>query len=310
MQKYLLVLIFLLTNSLSASASSNIILSSKINGPLRTKIQKDLEVLNNFKFKPATLATLKIMNLSELNSSSASLWLNERVNYIVEDHALTKFHYVERENVIYPNANLLPYSMNPVNQDVAINPEITDDSDDSEEGITVMTNIGAALYGNGKVEKKLYGMKISRGFLKGPLKVRVDSPRVGIIQIGEGLFSREMSVNNQRPDSIANSLNRLAIFFHESRHSDGNGESLVFAHSICPSGHDFEGLQACDESLNGSYAVSANMLKEMLRSCDDQCTEREKEMMRLIILNYQNRILPTTLKGAPVTNWDATPERL
>lgn len=308
MKKFIIGLTFL---AIGSTQGNDIILSKGINARLREKLEIDMQVLDNLKFKSNTnKATLDLLNISTLNTQSAVDWLGQRVNYVIEENALSiikliikKSIYVERENVQYPNADIHPFSSTESSSNFV---ETTKEDD----GVTVMSNIGSGLYMAGKKEQKLYGIKISRGLLKKGIKVSIESPRSGIIQIGEGLFLREISINNENPEAISNSLNRLGTFFHEARHSDGNGLSLGFAHSICPTGHDLAGAYACDEGLNGAYAVGATMLKEMLSGCEEACSEREKETIRAVILDSKSRILTTTLKGNPATNWDPTPESL
>lgn len=302
-----LILASLLAVSSFAQAS-DIILSEKIKNDLKSKIEKDMSVLENLKFQEASPRTLEVMGVSELNTSTANKWLNDRVNYVVEENAFSIFRllvmkviYVEQDGVSYPNANVLPYSQDPRNQ-YFTNAE--------GEGITVMSNMGAALYMGGKTERKIYGMKVSRGLLKKQIKIAIESPRAGIIQVGEGLFHKQLTVNNENPGALANSLNRLATFFHEARHSDGNGASLAFAHSKCPAGHDMAGQYACDENLNGPYTVGASITGEFIKACDDKCSEREKEILKLIQLDSAGRIMHTTKKGVAATDWDATPESL
>lgn len=330
--KKLLIASLLATTTLTNA--SDIVLSKGIKSKLRDNIERDLSALDNLKFKQANPESLKVMGLTSLSAQSASKWLEQRVNYVVDENAISvlkllikKVIFVEREGVTFPNAHVIPYALDPVNKipaQTAITdvpglwPEIekdgvvTDkkDSDDEEKGFVVMSNIGAALYMGGKQQNQVYGMKISRGLFKSPLKALAESPRVGIIQIGEGLFMKELTLNNQNPNSVANSINRLATFFHEARHSDGNGSSLGFAHSNCPTGHDYAGSAACDENLNGPYTVGATMALEMLKGCEDSCTEREKEMLKLVVLDSKNRIMTKTHKGSPAIFWDGTPESL
>ncbi len=324
--KKLLIASLLATTTLTNA--SDIVLSKGIKSKLRDNIERDLNALDNLKFKDASPESLKTMGLSNLSAQTASKWLGDRVNYVVDENAISvlklllkKVIFVEREGVTFPNANVVPYALDPVNKrPAAVLPEVPTlwpeavadkkESDDEEKGFVVMSNVGAALYMGGKQSNQVYGMKVSRGLLKSPLKAIAESPRVGIIQIGEGLFMKELTLNNQNPASIANSINRLATFFHEARHSDGNGTSLGFAHSNCPPGHDYSGAAACDENLNGPYTVGATMALEMLKGCQDTCTEREKEILKLVILDSQSRVMKTTYKGTPATVWDDAPESL
>lgn len=299
--KEIVAISFILTTITSAIAS-DITLSKSINKDLRSKIERDLNLIDGFKFKTkANNQTLKVLEINNLDAQTATDWLNQRVNYIVSENALSFFNllfmktiFVEKENIDYPNPNAIPYS-------IVLN---------AQKSFTVMSNIGTALYLTGKKQRLIYGMKISRGFLKSSEKVTVTSPRTGIIQIGEGLFAPELTINKNNQDALANSISRLGTFYHEARHSDGNGLSLGFTHAICPKGHDFEGQAACDENLNGPYTVGALMIAEMAKACEEKCPESDKETLKLLVIDSANRIMTTTRKGEISTDWDSSPESL
>ena len=300
----------ILASLLATSAlthASDIIVSKGVKSNLRDLIEKDLNVLDNLKFKGDTSAEdLKIIGLRKVDTSSATGWLSERVNYVIEENAFTlpkllikKVISVERSGVTFPNQDVLPYGL----ANDMINEE-------EEKGITVMSNIGAGIYMGGKQQKQVYSLKISRGLLKKSIKAVVESPRVGIIQIGEGLFMPQVNPNKANKEAVANSIYRLGVFFHEARHSDGNGVSLGFTHSKCPAGHNLEGAYACDENLNGPYTVGAIFTAEMLKACGDQCSEQEKSALMAEILDSYSRVVKINKKGVPSTHWDATPESL
>jgi hypothetical protein len=294
--------------------ASEIILSKNINSLYRQKIEKDLEVLDGFAFNEISPnETSKIMKINVINTESVSRWLKERVHFIVEENILSFYNLsilkiisLERSEVEYPNADSIPYSItNPL-----LNSETEQNNlDQKDRKLTLMSNLSASIYIQGKREKELYTIKISRGLLKKPYNVKVTSPRSGIIQIGEGLFDPETSVNPENPEAISNNILRLATLFHEARHSDGNGKSLGFAHTVCPRGHDFEGIAACDENLNGPYTIGKLMLTEMNKSCVE-CSERDKQILKLIILDSGNRVLKTTHTNEKSTNWDDETETL
>lgn len=299
----------------SSTYATDIMLSKAIKSDLRDKIQRDLEVVNGLNFKNQTNPnTLKIMGLNTLNAQTASQWLDQRVNYVISENALSIFNllimrviYTEQKNVEYPYANITPYSLE---NTASTSLELNGSAVNEEKAMTVMSNIGSALYLGGKTDKVLYGMRISRGLFRLPEKVAVNSPRSGIIQIGEGLFSPDLTINKEKPEALSNTIFRMGTFFHEARHSDGHGESLGFLHATCPKGHDYEGVPACDENLNGPYSVGSVMMAEMARSCDEQCSEKEKQTLKLMVLDSANRILTTTHKGDKARNWDPTPESL
>lgn len=313
MKKVMIGSLLALSTTLSVASASDIMLSRSIKPELRHKIERDLKVIENFKFAgKANQATLKTMGLFSLNAASVTDWLNQRVNYVVSENALSLFNllvkrvvYVERENVDFPNSHIIPHSMQ--NE---IRKNYVESGFNAEEGFTVMSNIGTALYVGGKNERQVYGMKISRGLLRKSEKVAVTSPRAGIIQIGEGLFAPELTVNRENEEALSNSIFRLGTFFHEARHSDGNGVSLGFMHSLCPAQHDYAGQPACDENLNGPYTVGALIMAEMAKTCEDSCTEKDKETLKLMVIDSANRVMPITSKGLKSKVWDDSPESL
>lgn len=313
------LLFVILIASMGSFASSDIYLSKKIKSNLRQKINQDLERLKNYHFRETNnKRTLDVMGVSSLNSYTALDWLNARVNYVVEEKALSFVNlllkraiFVERTGVIFPNHEIVPYSSDLKSIYEIAEENIDHEGINAEKSYVVMSNIGAALYLNGKNEGKVYGMKISKGFLRKSEKVVVESPRAGIIQIGEGLFAPELAVNRSNENAMANTISRLATFFHEARHSDGNGQSLSFAHAVCPDTHDYAGAAACDENLNGPYSVGQVMINEMLQTCEnDKCSESDKEILNLLIIDNASRILTRTHKNENAKNWDATPESL
>ena len=305
----------LLASTCSVVNASDITLSKSIKSSLRSKIERDLNLIETIDFntKPND-QTLKVLGLKTLDGQSTTNWLNKRVKYIISENAFSFFNlkirhilFLDQDGVDYPKANVKPYSTSESFQKDLFenNPGYN-----SEKSFTVMSNIGAALYMGGKKAKQVYGIKIPRGFLKKAEKVLVRSPRAGIIQIGEGLFAPELTINTKNLDAFANSIFRLGTFFHEARHSDGNGESLGFAHTLCPVGHDYAGQPACDENLNGPYMVGALMMAEMTKTCDSNCSDKEKEMLKLMVVDSLNRVQKTTHKGEVSKDWDASPESI
>lgn len=286
-----------------------LLFSRKVPKAAKLQILKDLEVLKNLNLQEdeSTSETQKLLGLDNLSAESLEDWLSERVKVIIDEKAFSFLNIpfnrsisIEKENVDYPNPFQAPQTKNE---------ESEVDSDEENNSYTVMTNIGSGLYLTGKKEKRLYRMKVSTALLKSQT-ITIDSPRAGIIQIGEGLFDSRFNINNSEPDAVSNSLHRLGVFFHEARHSDGNGESLAFTHVVCPKGHDYEGYMACDSTPNGAYAVNAAVIKEFIKACQDDCTEREREILLLTALDAENRVLTKSYKGLSPRLYNPLPEFL
>lgn len=152
---------------------------------------------------------------------------------------------------------------------------------------TVMTNIGGALYLGGKMENILIGLQVDND------TISIKSPRVGVLQVGEGLFYEGFLINPKNPESKANSISRLGTLFHEARHSDGNGKSTGFVHTKCPAGHSYEGHFACELSGNGSYSVGALSERHLTKNCAD-CSTEEKTVLAAAIADSFDRVFDKT----------------
>lgn len=254
----------------------------------------------NNKHQEILLQDLERLDRLNLDAREMLEWLEERVHYIVDQKTFktSRWYLGKQLFVVGTDINY------PFNQKAALSGTelLSQIEEENENAVTVMSNVGAAVYIQGKNERKLYQMKIPTALFKTE-NVLVDSPRAGVIQIGPGLFESRFNINNANPDSVANSIHRLSVLFHEARHSDGHAESLGFVHVRCPKGHDYEGLYACDAYQNGAYAISAQVTEKMLNACNDQCSTREEEILKLVILDAKNRIMGKTF-GNP------SPEKL
>jgi hypothetical protein len=320
MKKLVSTLCFITALSLTSAYAEklDITLSNSIDLDMRTKIDKDLKNLDSMIFyKTVEPRTLKVMGLLSLSSHTLSRWLGQRVNYIISDESdstadlLTmKNIFISQNGVDFPNSEILPYSLDVSSRFHKNLAETSNSNNGSQASMIVMSNLGTALYMDGKDSNTIYGMNIVSSKTLENKKVIIKSPRAGIIQIGEGLFSPDLTINESNADAISNSILRLSVFFHEARHSDGNGKSLGFYHANCPKTHDYADQPACDENLNGPYAVGTLVLKEMVKNCSLHCNEAEKETLKTIIVDFYSRIIDKTHKGEKSTDWDATPETI
>jgi hypothetical protein len=160
--------------------------------------------------------------------------------------------------------------------------------------------VGIAYYymGKGAKNPELLGYKFTS--VRGNALLKITSPRVGIVKVGEGLFGITPYIEN--PASIANAWFRIATLFHEAHHSDGNGKSLGFSHAVCPEGHKYFNYNACDRETNGPYAVGAILLKQARATCMAQyaanpnsgCNPKEAEVIANLMVDSVSRILPGT----------------
>ena len=141
---------------------------------------------------------------------------------------------------------------------------------------------------------------------RGVGRVPITSPRTGIIQIGDGLFHDGFFREELPKDSVVRKVFRIQTFFHEARHSDGTGKSIGFLHALCPPGHAYAGVNACDRNSNGPYTVGALMIEQLEKACPN-CSTLEKETLQMLKLDGRSRIIPQK-DGQPAQKWDAAPE--
>lgn len=159
---------------------------------------------------------------------------------------------------------------------------------------TVMTNIGGALYLVGKSQKTLFGIKFDGE------TVYAKGARIGLLQVGEGLFL-ERFLLNKNPLAVSNSISRLGTLFHEARHSDGNGKSTGFLHFTCPAGHAYATFAACEASANGSYTIGGLSERHMLANCSS-CNKQEQNALAAKVVDSFSRILNISPAAAEISN--------
>lgn len=214
-------------------------------------------------------------------------WLDTRVTYIIPD--LSGGDLQSRIQMITPG-----YSY--PNREMPVVEKPTRSLEDAGAK-TLMSNMGGAIYIAGKMASSILGFQV------GPTHFPVLSPRIGIVAIGEGLTSPKLLPNPSNPKALANTLSRMTVYFHEARHSDGNGKSLSFAHAVCPSG-DYRGLNGCDRNLNGPYRIGAEIGRLLLAACKS-CTPRDRMVLKALVQDSFSRIIFTGTTG-----WDETPEEI
>ncbi len=297
-----LVLAFVLLGPVAVKAESRIKLDSEIKRKYKDLIKKDLKLLKNMDFWTSGSATfLELMEMNSLDHLSLEKWLFTRVRYIVPEFSekvfLARIGVVEKD-YFYENRS-------------EISKLDIDKQYQKNAPVLIMSNLGTGLYFFGKStpEKYLIGLKIHRGLSRQKV-ISITSPRVGIIQIGKGLFLKRFEAA-KKSDHPVNSLMRLATFFHEARHSDGNGKSLGFMHDLCPKGHSYQGLYACDRNLNGPYTVGGHIQVAFALNCSG-CNYRQRSVLLAKSADSFNRVIKETLtkngKLIPSVNWDASPE--
>lgn len=288
------ILPLLLASSVSfAGGSSFLTVANDVPKEQKKLLESDLDRLSTMSLAGADANFSRVLDFSgPVTAKNLLDWLSLRIRYVVSsDMELNKSAYIEERSYSYQNAGITPdipeSSKKPGNDG---GPSNGGGAADGPKVMVVMSNVGGALYIAGKSSGALLGLKIP-----GVGKVPASSPRVGILQVGEGLFKIRATKESKIEDVDA-SLMRLGTLFHEARHSDGNGKNIGMLHAICPEGHAYAGYGACDFSLNGSYSVGAHITKVLTESCRD-CSPTKKEGLRLDYLDSFSRVI--TEKAAP-----------
>lgn len=246
---------------------------SSVSDNQKDLLQGDLQLVSSLNFVNVTYEDLDTIDLPELSGNSLAAFLHNRVKFIVGEG----FDASSQRNVVSNYYNYSPSLMNEL-------------SSPFDRVVTVMTNTGSAVYLDGKDSNVLYSIRVADQSLL------VNTPRVGIIKIGEGLFSNSR-VNNISPDSLGRRLLRLGTLFHESRHSDGNGSNAGFPHTKCTSG-DFAGYYACESNTNGPYNVEAMILRHFYEVCNN-CSESELSALQISAADAASRLVYGAVKRDP-----------
>lgn len=291
---FTLAFVFLTSNSTFArDEAQGIRFASRIPDSQVRQMKEDLNYLARLNFNPAFSASLgadyftqarQILGIdfsSTANINDAMLsWLKSRVNYVVgESFDLQGNLKVVKNFQTYPNSTENPTIETP-----------TGGTGGGSNVKTVMSNIGAAVYYAGKDGRSLLGLNIP-----GYGTQTINSPRAGVIKVGEGLFTKGKHTRALPDSSIVHRLSRLTTFFHEARHSDGNGRHLGFFHGICPRGHEFAGYAACDKNRNGPYTVGYLTISAFKANCErsGECNGAEIGAMNALAADALNRVLTT-----------------
>lgn len=268
-----------------------------VNAAQRAALNESIAVLHALPAGAVDSRLLEIMKVSDLSGPTLQRWVEDRVHTIVgSDFDLEHSLYLpERTGFTFPFPDVFP------DPDAGVTQEL------SGKAEVVMANVGTAIYYVGKKQARLVGLKVP-----GVGEVPVTSPRVGILQIGPGLFPGGVS----QSQNLAYDIYRASTLFHEARHSDGRGKTLGFMHAECPTGHDYAGMHACDYAANGPYTIGARILKNLKARCA-ACTKSQKTTLDGVYLEIANRVVSGDVKipshspprfHAKPFDWDDAPE--
>jgi hypothetical protein len=264
--KHMLAALLSTTTAISCYATEWV-LDKNINEVHQRVLQQDQANLAALNMPGETVAGFnKIFGASELNAQTISTWINDRVKVVIDEN-------FDIQNNISIEGQI-PKSLGVFKG--------------KDEGMVVMSNVGAGLY----MQAKQYGVLIALMVEDSDSveKILINSPRAGLLMIGKGLFYGAKS--EEELNQYSNSLLRISTFAHEGRHSDGHGKNIAFGHDKCPQGHAMANEYACDFNGNGPYAVGGILSWEMAKNCPaDKCSEKDKLRLKADALDSFSRIM-------------------
>jgi len=243
---------------------------ASVPGDHREAINGDLTMLAGSSFDSYAASirndATQVIGTSDLNGGTLARWFYERVRVILG----AGFNWEANSYAVSAIQEL--------------------DEPRTNATVTVMFNLGSHLYLKSVNEGRYYGLQTDNGF------ITATTPRVGLVQIGEGMFT-DNQINGSSRESQANRFLRLAVMFHEARHSDGNGSDAGFPHAKCTSG-SYNGRYACEGYSNGPYAVQAYTAAVFAMSCT-QCTQSEYQTLLAFVGDYASRLQPDARYADP-----------
>lgn len=270
--KRILTFTLALTFTLTAEASekfAGIHLDSSIPSFQAKIIKEDLTYLHNNSIKDIDSQFKSMIEVPKIDGAHLYNWVYNRVKFIIgEDYQLRGRNLVSQKGHRFPATPIPPSVLNRTNQ---------------YAGTIIMSNVGAELYLLGKLDNILKGIKLDNKSVFAP------SPRVGILQVGEGHFLERLLINKNL-NSEANKIKRLGTIIHEARHSDGHSEHIGFIHNKCPEGHSLGGFAACEASSNGPYSLEAVAMKTFLLNCRT-CSVEDKTKIQTAIADAFGRVI-------------------
>ena len=205
------------------------------------------------------------MGISDFSTASLNRWFATRMHYIVsEDYSWKSNYQIQRV--------------------FSASPTVVADSSQQTSATTNASNMGGEIY----LYQVPLGMVLNIS-VDGNM-FTIDTPRVGFVRIGPGLFSRR--IRSGSVTSLANSLLRLTTLFHEARHTDFNGSNAAAPHIVCTNIPELNGDYACEGYRNGPYEVGVAVLRHFLGSYSSKLTSEERADLNMILASYAKRLSP------------------
>jgi hypothetical protein len=265
-------------------------------------IQGDLAQLNSLSIPSnPNSGDSALLDLSDFSNQSMNGWISARSKYIIgqnfdsTDNVTTLANGISYTPTLFSELGLAGLTASagdsPSGSTRSPTGRLGDDSglsdnSNSSNVETVMLNFGASIYLSGKQNSVIYSIQVAG------TTVTDNTPRVGVVQIGPGLFDNN-ELSSSAPNSLANSCLRLQTLFHESAHTNGNGANAGFPHAMCNSG-PYAGYYACEGNINGPYAIGRVFLTQCYYACSG-CNSGDLEGITAYIADLASRMEPNAV---------------
>ena len=269
----------------SAIGPTGFVYHSTVDVEQRRLLEKDLYFLAKADFSTASATALQnqasVMGLPQLTGLWVHNWIVNRARLIVgEKFRADAGSLIDAGPYVYDEPSAFPVALGKQSQNGA------EQASAGRRAVTVMSNIGGAIYLTGKKIAHLAAIDFDGK------AIAMTSPRMGVLRVGPGLFDKTLNKDFGGSSTATARLFRLATLVHESRHSDGHGESAVFLHQKCPAGHAYENLAACDIAANGPYNVQAGFLRLSMKACKN-CSLQATETLHVFAIDNTSRVIGT-----------------
>lgn len=245
---------------------------------LRDTIKRDIRSMANFNFNISSHDPFRQV-FGPDGSKSVVRYLDERINYVIgPDPSISQFVSSTRSNDGRIGAIPVRSRAAPANY-----------AEEEGEAALKAQNIGLELW----LLQEAAG-PASMSFTLDGSTIPISSPRIGLFRIYQG-YLQDFFIEN------------ISILIHEARHSDCSGgldQALIEAirdgdmntpsrcghrHSVCPAGHVYADLPACDAFAWGAYSVQALWLSHVANHCQN-CRSRDQILARAMLADAISRV--------------------
>jgi hypothetical protein len=167
-----------------------------------------------------------------------------------------------------------------------------DPTNGDKRAVVMALNIGFALWMANEANPTPFDLHFEIGNTTVPLT----SPRVGIVELGEG-YTMDKTPGGTPITTIV----RTTTLVHEARHSDCTGgmeasdldlikegempqnHECGHLHIDCPEGHPLAGLPACDDLAWGAYSIEAIYAAAVAKTCQNCALEEQEQGMEVAL---------------------------